>query len=113
MFFSIHIDLFQCQANKNVGTALLLALRLSHPALTIESAIRLELDVTDEEELPLVWLLAASLLSIWEQRQSSNRVQPYLVRTQLEAKVNLLRNTSYLNCATALSEKIQLMFENC
>ena len=105
--------LFQCQANKNVGTALMLTLRLSHPALTVESALRLELDVTVEEELPLVWLLAATLLSIWEQRLSSNRVQPYLVRAQLEAKVNILRNTSYLNCATILSEKIQFMFENC
>ena len=109
MFFSIHIDLFQCQANKNFGKALLLALRLSHPALTIESAIKLELDVTDEEELPLVWLLAASLLSIWEQRQSSNRVQPYLVSAQLD----LWSTSSGTLASSTVQQHYQNKFSSC
>ena len=105
--------LIQCQANNGVGTALLLTLRQTIPALTAEAALRLELNVSAEQELPHVWLLSASLLSIWEQRQSSRRVQPYLVRAELEAKVNLIRKASYQNCATLLNDKIQYMFENC
>ena len=97
--------LIQCQANNGVGMALMQTLRLTIPTLTPAEALRLELNVSAEEELPLVWLLAATLLSIWEQRQTSQKVQPYLVRANLEAKVNLLRKTSYLNCSTILSEK--------
>ena len=105
--------LIQCQANNGVGMALMQTLRLTIPTLTPAEALRLELNVSAEEELPLVWLLAATLLSIWEQRQTSQKVQPYLVRANLEAKVNLLRKTSYLNCSTILSEKIQFLFDNC
>ena len=84
-----------------------------HPALTVQASLRLELDVPANDELSTVWLPAATLLSIWEQRQASNKVQPYLVSAQLEAKINLLRQTSFSNCATLLIEKVQLMFEYC
>ena len=103
--------LTQCQANNGVGMALMQTLTV--PTLTPAEALRLEINVSAEEELPLVWLLAATLLSIWEQRKTSQKVHPYLVRANLEAKVNLLRNTSYLNCSTILSEKIQFLFDNC
>jgi hypothetical protein len=105
--------LVHCQANGNVGMALMNILRLNHPALSVEASLRLELDVPADDELSTVWLLAATLLAIWEQRQASNNVQPYLVRAQLEAKVNLLRQTSFSNCATLIKEKVQLMFEYC
>ena len=88
-------------------------LRLYEPTLDVESALRLEMDIPADDELSTVWLLAATFLSIWEQRQASNRVRPYLVRAQLEAKINLLRETSYSNYTTKLIEKVQLMFENC
>ena len=105
--------LVHCQANGNVGMALMNILRLHHPALSVEASLRLELDVPADDELSTVWLLAATLLSIWEQRQASNKVQPYLVRAQLEAKVNQLRQTSFSNYATLIIEKVQLMFEYC
>jgi hypothetical protein len=69
--------------------------------------------VSAEEELLLVWLLAATLFSIWEQRQTSQKGQPNLVRANLEAKVNFLRKTSYLNCPKILSENFQFLFDNC
>ena len=56
--------LIQCQANNGVGTALLLTLRQTIPALTIEAALRLELKVSAKHELLLVCLFSASLLSI-------------------------------------------------
>ena len=105
--------LLHCQANRNVGMALLQTLRQHQPTLSAEAAARLELDIPEEEEVPSVWLLAATFLSVWEQRQSSNRVQPYLVRAQLEARVNLLRMTRFEDEAAIILEKIQYMFENC
>ena len=79
--------------------------------IAVEAALRLEISVEEEEELPLIWLLSATLLSIWEQRQLHLKVQPYLVRAQLEAKVNLLRETRHENCSTILDLKIQFMFD--
>ena len=98
-------------ANNNVGKAIMHTLRLHHSNLAVEAALRLEISVEEEEELPLIWLLSATLLSIWEQRQLHLKVQPYLVRAQLEAKVNLLRETRHENCSTILDLKIQFMFD--
>ena len=91
--------LVECRANSDVGYALMHTLGLND----VDAVLRLELDAHEEdEELPQVWLLAATLLSIWEQRQGTMKVEPYLVRAQLEAKVNLLRQTRLINCATIL-----------
>jgi hypothetical protein len=106
--------LVQCSANSNIGSALMHSvhtLRLHHHDLPVDAALRLELVVDEEEELPLVWLLAATLLSIWEQRQKSSKVQPCLVRAQLEAKINLIRKTRFVNCATILDQKLHTMFD--
>ena len=104
--------LVQCSANSNMGSALMHTLRLHHLDLPVDAALRLELEVEEEQELPLVWLMAATLLSIWEQRQEKGKVQPYLVRAQLEAKINLIRKTRFVNCATILDQKVQSMFDN-
>ena len=51
-------------------------------------------------ELPLVWLTATVFLAIWKLRVDKSRVQIYEVRAQLEAKVNLLRETQYTQSAS-------------
>ena len=102
--------LFNCPANKNVGKAVLHVLSEQHPHITAEAALRLELVIEPDQELPLIWLLAASLLSVWNQKQATQKVQPNLTRADLEAKVNLLRQTRYENVAQILQEKIQILF---
>ena len=105
---SLQHALVECRANRDVGYALMHTLGLND----VDAVLRLELDAHEEdEELPQVWLLAATLLSIWEQRQGTMKVEPYLVRAQLEAKVNLLRQTRLMDCAIILDQKIQIMFE--
>ena len=61
------------------------------PDLDVESTLRLELNVGEDLELPLVWLLATVFLSIWKLRIDKSRVQLYEDRAQLKAKTNLLR----------------------
>ena len=97
---------FYCPANKNVGKAVLHILSEHHPHITPEAVLRLELDIEPDQELPPIWLLSASLLSVWNQRQAANKVQPNLTRADLEAKVNLLRQTRYGNEASNLEGKI-------
>ena len=81
-----------------------------HPHITAEAALSLDLVIQPDQELPLTWALTASLLSIWNQRQSSQKVQLYLVRAELEAKVNLLKQTRFEKVACIISKKNQKMF---
>ena len=65
------------------------------PLVEVEAALRLEINVEEEFELPLVWMLATVFLAIWKLRVDKSRVQLYEVRAQLEAKINLLRETHH------------------
>ena len=105
-------NLVECQANLEVGENLMNVVRQYQPNLSLDAALRLEVDVDDELELPLVWLCAATLLSIWDQRNANLRVQPYLTRAELEAKVNLLRETRMSSNVNVLKQLITSMFEN-
>ena len=100
-----------CEANQHVGTNLLGLLRQYQPNISLEAALRLELNVEEEIELPLVWISAATLLSVWEQRKISIRVVPHVTRSQLEAKVNILRQTRLANFTGWLEDSINYMFE--
>ena len=108
---TIEHALIECEANAGVGKALLQTFRQQQPGLSVEAVLHLQLDVPAEEELASTWLLAATLLSIWEQRQASQKVRPYLVRAELEAKVNMLRETRLSNTAIILETKLNLMFD--
>ena len=74
------------------------------PDLLPDAVLRLELRVEKELELPLVWLLSSMLRIIWNLRQSNTRVRHYLVRSQLEAEINLLRETRYKNIVPTIVE---------
>ena len=79
-------------------------LRTHQPNLSTGAALRLEFLADKDSELPLVWLTAATLLSIWDQKKASSRVQPYLTRSSL-------RQTRLLNLTTILQELIENMFD--
>ena len=100
-----------CPANQDVGTSLVELLRQHHAGLTTAAALRLEMQVEEHLELPMVWVTAGTLLSIWEQRKISNKVQPHLTRANLEAKINTLRETRMASLASLLDELITSMFE--
>ena len=104
-------SLFISEANQHVGTNLLGLLRQYQPNISLEAALRLELNVEEEIELPLVWISAATLLCVWEQRKISIRVVPHVTRSQLEAKVNILRQTRLANFTGWLEDSINYMFE--
>ena len=105
-------SLVQCPANQLVGTNLMQLLGNHQPNVTPAAAIRLEFEVEEHLELPLVWVSAGTLLSIWEQRKLSSKVQPHITRSELEAKVNILRETRLANTATLLDEMITSIFEH-
>ena len=104
-------SLVECNANQEVGMKLLDILRQYQPNLSTAAALRLDIEVDEELELPLVWLTAATLVSIWDQKKDSTRVQPHLTRSQLETKVNLLRETRLSNMAFLVKQLIINMFD--
>ena len=62
------------------------------PNIEVGAALRLEFDVEEDLELPLVWLWASVFMSVWKLRVDKSRIQLYQVRAQL-ATINLLRET--------------------
>ena len=87
--------LLYCSANDGVGLKLLQYLQETHHDIQADAALRLELPVEEDQELPVVWVTANVLRSIWNLRQSGKRVRPYLVRSKLEAEINLRRETRF------------------
>ena len=61
-------SLVMCVSNQQIGTNLMELLRHHQPSLSNSAALRLELEVEEEIELPLVWITAATLVSVWDQK---------------------------------------------
>ena len=104
--------LFNCTAN-NALPQLLLTLLCSYTQnVTPKRVLTLDLEIESHMELPLLWIIASVLSSIWAQRQEG-RVCPAKTRAQLEAKCRLLREgkgASFQNAFALTSIAIQAMF---
>ena len=68
-------------------------------------------DVNTDMQLPVVFLIATVLNAVWNLRVKGGRVQQYLVRSELEAKINLLRETRHQAAANKLKELAVTMFQ--
>ena len=104
--------LFGCTANNTLPQLLLSLLCSYTPNVTPQRVLTLDLDIESHMELPLLWIIASVLSSIWAQRQEG-RVCPAKTRAQLEAKCRLLREgkgASFQNAFALTSIAIQAMF---
>ena len=86
--------LIRCPGNQGVGQAVLQCLPPGDE-LQEQSVLKLQLDVEEPLQLPVVWFLAVAWLSLWESRKLGKRPELYKVRADLEAKVSLLRETRH------------------
>ena len=93
-----------CGQNDGVGARLMACLRNCVPNLEVEAALRLEFDVAEEMELPLVWLVGTVGQAVWKLRADKSRVNLYEIRSQLEAKISLLRETRFESSAIILDQ---------
>ena len=80
------------------------------PNMEVGAALRLEINVEEDLELPLVWLMASVFLSVWKLRVDKSRIQLYQVRAQLEANINLLRETRFSDKAIILDQLVASYF---
>ena len=87
--------LVHCRGNNGVGLKIVAGARTTLPGTSVEHLLQLNFGLEDDKELSTVWWLAAGFLAIWNTRAAGKRIDQYLIRAQLEAKINLLRETSF------------------
>ena len=102
--------LLHCDGNDDVGHQLLNCLRNVEPGLQADALLRLELPVQEDMELPVVWVIATVLGSVWNLRQSSSRVTQHLIRSKLEADINLLRETRFQDVVIKIEELVANLY---
>ena len=83
--------LVHCHGNDDVGNAIFNVIRSHAPGITVDDAVRLEFNVDESVELPLVWFTAVAWSNLWDLRMNKTRPSLYLVRAELEVKISFLR----------------------
>ena len=101
--------LVTCHGNDGVGHQLLAGLRNILPELQGDAMLRLELPVEEDIEFPVTFLLSTVLQTVWSLRQLTGRVRQYQVRSQLEAEINLLRETRFKDSVSKIEELAETM----
>ena len=94
--------LMDCEANRETPASLTTLLRTYQPAITTTQVLALDLEIDPVMELPLVWIIATSLSSIWNQRQEGS-VSDAKSRAELMARCKILRESSDKNAFTLTS----------
>ena len=93
--------------NNGMGQSLLQMARSIVTDITPEVMLRLEFsDLSDDTELSFVIIYSTVLQCIWEGRKSETRIFPFVIRCQLEAKCQLLRETRFQNKENIFNELI-------
>ena len=104
------VDAFFSCPNKNIaGLALLGLLQGVLPDLSPERAVQLQLgdDLPQDEELAVMYLLATSLKFIWDTRVSKKQVVLHQMRSELEARITILRKSKYRDAAMKMTELLE------
>ena len=103
-------SLTQCSFNEGVGVMTVQTVRFYEPAITPTTLLRLECNnMSEDHELPVVIFSSAILQYIWDWRRTNKRPQLYEIRSGLEARCRLLRETSFQNEANHLYDMINLL----
>ena len=73
-------------------------------SFTASGLLRMDIDVEESKEMPLVWLLAETLLYLWGVRSSGKSADLLSTRSFLKSKMNILRETRLANQHLMISE---------
>ena len=101
--------LFTCPHSMVASLALLGWVQgLAHD-VSPEEAIQLQLDddLTDVEELAVVYFLATGLKYIWEARMSKKQISLHQLRSELEAKISILRKSRHKDAGAKMLEMLE------
>ena len=71
--------------------------------------LRLEFNVDESKEMPLIWILAQTLMYMWGLRVSGKAVNLIRTRTELESRINFLRETRFRSEHEIIKEIFELL----
>ena len=102
--------LLSCPYNAGTGHALTTTLQRVLPSLSVDQLLLLQfVGLSESQELPLVFFSTAILLEIWNRRLKKVKITLYEIRSTLEARCSLLRETKFQNLHECLGEMIKLL----
>ena len=84
---------FNCIANKEASCSLLQCAQTYAPQVTPATVLNLEVECEDPFLLPTVVILSTGLQLIWTRRVDKKITTVWTMRSELEARVSLLRKT--------------------
>ena len=90
--------LFLCPGNNGIGIKYLDAVKKNVPDITAERALLLQFECEISMELSIVWFISMAWKMIWDARSNGKKPELYKIRSEMEARIGLLRTTrSYVN----------------
>ena len=101
---------FECQHSMLSGLALLGHVQVLLPDLSPEVALRLEpgRQLDEKEELAIMCMLATGMKYIWETRVEKKQVQTFKMRSEVEARVYILRKTRHNEAGCKMLEMMNM-----
>ena len=104
----VHALLF-CPQSREAGHTLLGWVQKLVPNLSPEEAVKLQLgeDIAELEELPVVFMMATGLQYIWGSRVNKKQVTTHQMRSEMEAKISILRKSRYREAGLKILEMLE------
>ena len=100
--------LFECKFNNGIGQIILSKVRSLDVNITPEKILTYDLScIEDVKELPAVTFIYTCLMEIWIGRSKNSRINLYDIRSTLEARCLLLRETRYRASVDGLEEMLR------
>ena len=100
---------FECVLTREVGQQLLLMFQYQDLNSSPSNLLRLEFNADESKEMPLIWILAQTLLYMWGLRVSGKAVNLIRTRTELESRINFLRETRFRSEHEMIKEIFELL----
>jgi hypothetical protein len=102
--------LFYCTYNNNTSTALINSISTILPNITTRQLLLLDLELDDEKQFPVVWMVGNFLELVWSSRIEKRQVRLYTIRADLEARASLLKETRHSTHLEMITEMLQNNF---
>jgi exonuclease III len=107
---TLYHSLFACPANHGVTASLVAGLRHYMPLVTPLHILTLDFQVAESMELPVTWVTATFLSSLWTLRTEARAVHLYKIRSDLESACRILTETKFQNEALLAGQVITDVF---
>ena len=107
---SLYHAFVSCTFNHEVFHSLVKVIKMVLPNVTNDELLRFSFkDLSQSQEFPVMFVVSSFLLEIWSRRVKKSKICLYEIRTTIEAKCSLLRETRFNgSCATIQDMLINL-----